>query len=367
MEFIQKKITIVFNSLNIGGIETKIIDICNYYSKQKKYQITLLLKNKTGLLLKKVPKNIKILSFSTPPFFPKIKNLYFPFWLSQKFHQIKPNLIISFGNFSSITSLIGRQLSFNKSNLIISEDSSVIQQINMDSFSFLRKILIKITYPLSQKIIVSSPASYSKLASLIPSSKSKIIIKKNWLPFTFKVNKIKKNKNIDILFLARLEPQKNPIRFLKIIKNIIKTQKNLKIYMVGSGSLKNKIEKYIFKNHLENKIILKPFTLKHKQYYQRSKILLISSNHEGFPLTILESLANKCLPIYFNLEEINSFFKKYRKFLSFKSVNDALQKINYLLSHPKQLQKITNFYSPKVIKNQKINFKSTINEFQKLC
>jgi len=47
----------------------------------------------------------------------------------------------------------------------------------------------------------------------------KIIIKENWLPFTFTQSLDKKtiDKDIDILFMARLENQKNPIRFLKII------------------------------------------------------------------------------------------------------------------------------------------------------
>lgn len=364
----QKKIIIVFNSLDIGGIETKILDICNYYSQKKDYQLTLILKLKTGPLLKFLPQNIKVRYFSNSKI-NRFKNLLFPFWLTKQFRQIRPKLIITFGNFSSIVSIIGKKLSLTKTNLVISEDSSINQQIEMESFSFLRKILIKLTYPLAQKIIVLSPASQDKLIKLLPSLKNKIIIKENWLPFHFtqSLNQKKIKKDIDILFLARLENQKNPIRFLKIIKEIIKHKKNLEIYLVGSGSLEPEIKKYIVQNHLENKIKIKPSTLIPGKYYQRSKILLISSNHEGFPLTILESLATNCLPVYYEIEEINSFFRKHKQFISFKSVKVATEEILFLLSNPKKREEISNFYFFQVLKDQKSNFNQTINEFQKYC
>ena len=364
----QKRIIIVFNNLNIGGIETKILDICNYYSLQEKYQLTLILKLKTGPLLKFLPKNLKVRYFSNSTI-NRFKNLLFSFWLSKQFRQVKPDLIITFGNFSSITSIIGKQLSRIKTNLVISEDSSINQQIDMESFSFIRKILVKLTYPLAQKIIVLSPTGQQKLTNLIPSVKDKIVIRSNWLPLNFTQSLDDKavSKDIDILFMARLEDQKNPIRFLKIIKEITKHQKNLKIYLVGSGSLETKVKEYIAQNNLQNIVVIKPFTLNPKEYYQRSKIFLISSNHEGFPLTILEALATNCLPVYYKIDEISSFFKKYRQFLEYKTVKTASKKVLFLISHPQIMKEINHFYLPKVLKNQKYNFNQTIDEFQKYC
>ena len=364
----QKKIIIVFNSLDIGGIETKILDICNYYSQKKDYQLTLILKLKTGPLFKFLPKNIQIKYFSNSKI-NRSKNIIFLFWLAKQFKQIKPNLVITFGNFSSITSIIGKQLSLIKTNLVISEDSSINQQIEMESFSFLRRTLIKLTYPLAQKIIVLSPASQDKLIKLLPYIKNKIIIKENWLPFHFTQSLSQKTtkKDIDILFIARLETQKNPIKFVRIIKEIVKHQKNLKIYLIGSGSLETKVKEYIIQNNLQDIIIFKSFTLIPKTYYQRSKILLISSNHEGFPLTILEALATSCLPVYYKIDEISSFFKKYRQFVEYKSIKTASEKVLFLISHPQKTNEINNFYLNKVLNDQKNNFDQTINEFQKYC
>lgn len=363
----KKTIVIVFNAMNIGGIETKIIDLCRYLSHQKKYRLFLLLKNQTGCLLKDVPRQIKIISPNFPNYL-KLKNLIFPFWLSHQFRQIKPNLIITFGNFCSIAGAIGKKISFSQTNLIISEDSSIIQQIESESFPKIRQFLIKLTYPLARKIIVLSPAGKNKLKNIVPTAKSKIIIRPNWLPFRFTqmIKPSKKPKDIDILFMARLENQKNPVRFLKIISQITKTKKNLKIYLVGSGSLEPMIKRYITKNQLQKQIILKPFTLNPADYYQRSKIFLISSDHEGFPLTVLESIAAGCLPVYYSLDEINTFFN-YNKYIQYNSIHQASQKILFLLSHPTKVKKILNLYRPKVLKDQKNNFIKTINEFKKSC
>ena len=163
----MKTIVIVFNSLEIGGIEIKIIDLCNYYSKQKNIRLFLLIKNHTGKLLKLTPKNIIVIS---PPFTDilKIKTLCFPLWLTLKFSEIKPNLILAFGNYSGVTAVLGEILSFSSAKLIISEDSSIIQQLKSDTFPSLRKLLVKLTYPRADKIITLTPVGRNKLIKVIP-------------------------------------------------------------------------------------------------------------------------------------------------------------------------------------------------------
>lgn len=363
----QKKIVIVFNSLDIGGIETKITDICSYYSGNSSISVFLLLKNKQGLLLNKISKNIHILSPQITSIF-KIKTILFPFWLSAIFRKIKPNLIISFGNYSSICSVIGNFFSQSKSNIIISEDSSIDQQIKMDKFSFIRKKLIKLTYPLSQKIIVLSSTGKKKLISIVPSTKNKIVIRKNWLPLKFIQNKSKTKfkKDIDILFLGRFEPQKNPLKFIEIIKHTIKKLPNLKAVMVGEGSLKKEIIDLIIKNNLQKNIVVKSATTKNIEYFKKSRIFLLTSIHEGFPLTILEASASKTIPVCNNLFEIKSYFKYKSGLLLFNSPKTASKNILFLLKNTKTSSKIANYYQNLVFKNQQLSFEKTIKEFQNL-
>ena len=364
---VQKKIIIVFNSLNIGGIETKIVDICSYYSQNSSTKVFLLLKNRQGPLLDYIPQNIHIISPKITSIF-KFKTIMFPFWLSTIFKTINPNLIISFGNYSSICTVIGKLFSQSKSKIIISEDSSIDQQIKMDKFSFIRKILIKLTYPLAEKIITLSLSGKNKLISIIPAIRNKIVIRENWLPLKFTQNKLKKElkRDIDILFLGRFEPQKNPLKFIEIIKHITKELPNLKTVMVGDGSLKKQIIKYIAKNNLQKNIIIKSSTTNNIKYFKKSRIFLLTSIHEGFPLTILEASATSTIAVCNNLPEIKTYFKYQSKLLLFRSTKNASKNILFLLKNTKTSSKISNYYKNLVFKNQHLFFYKTIKEFQNL-
>jgi glycosyltransferase involved in cell wall biosynthesis len=361
----QKKIVIVFNSLKIGGIETKIIDICNYYSRYKETTVFLLLKNKNGELLPLLPKNIIVKT----PFIKnkKLKTFFFPLWLAKQYTLIKPNLVITFGNFSSISGVLAKNICKIKTKLIISEDSSITDQIEMEKFSRLRFALLKITYPLADKIIVLTKVGKEKLSQLIPKFKSKILIIPNWLPqkFSSENNNLTKKREIDALFLGRFELQKNPLLFLEIAKLLVSKDPLIKIYMVGSGSLSNKIADFIQKNKLCNNITIKGPTINPSRYLQRSKFLILSSNHEGFPLTILESLSCGCIPICRYLPEINTFLKKYSRLIIYKDISSALAKFEYLSKNQKKYKEISDYYQNKIIIQQKINFKKTINVFEK--
>ncbi len=359
-----KKIIIVFNSLNIGGIETKIVDICSYYAKHPEIQVFLLLKNQEGLLLDSIPKNIKIISPEISTRW-KLKTILFPVWLSVVFKKIKPDLIITFGNYSSICGVIGKFLSRLKSNLVISEDSSIIEELQSSTFPNLRRFLLKLTYPQSQKIIVLTPGSKQKLLTLVPHLALKIVIKKNWLPLSFtNLPSSKTNqKNIDILFLGRFESQKNPLRFLKIVRRIIKLNPKLKVVMIGYGSLQTDIKNCIKKHNLSSNITLKPSNTDKTVYLQNSKILLLTSDHEGFPLTILESLASNCIPVCRTLPEIATYFHHYPNLLLFEKRKAAVKQIQYLLKNPKIRIEVSHYYHDLVIQEQQRNFQATISLF----
>lgn len=359
-----KKIVIVFNTLNIGGIETKIVDLCHYYSHQKNIRLYLLLKSKSGPLLQSIPKNIIINSPPITNFF-KIKSWLFPFWLCFTLKAIQPRLILAFGNYSAICAVIGKYLGQVNANLIISEDSSIVEQLKSDTFSFFRKILVKTTYPTVTKIIVLTKIGQDKLDQLIPHQKNKTVILNNWLPLSFPTKQLTKNKDIDLLFLGRFEPQKNPIKFLEISQTLIKINSRLKIAMVGYGSLGPKIRNYISKNNLRTNISVFPKTTKSWEYFQRSKILLLTSDHEGFPLTILESTASACLPVCQNLNEVKDYFDLQPTLILYRNQDEAVKKIKYLLSHSQKTEQLSKYYQQKTIANQNNNFQKTINFINK--
>jgi len=359
----QKSIVIVFNSLNIGGIETKIIDLCRYFSSKSNIKIYLLLKNKSGPLLNSLPDKIRILSPQSPNLF-KFKAIVFPLWTINLVHKIKPNLILAFGNYCGITASLSKTFGNPSSHLIISEDSSVDIQLQSDTFSKLRTLLVRLLYPQADKIITLTSAGKEKLSKLLGKIiRSKITIVPNWLPNSCIASTSPKtsSKNIDLLFLGRFEPQKNPLEFLEISKKLIKINPKIKIVMVGYGSLETTMKKYIINNKLSKNISILPATTDPSLYYLDSKIFLLSSIHEGFPLTLLEASAAGCLPLSHHLPETQSFFDYYPSLCQYQNPDSAVKNITRLLSNPGLRKNISHYYQQKVRKNQNSNFETTIN------
>jgi len=101
-------------------------------------------------------------------------------------------------------------------------------------------------------------------------------------------NYIIKNK---IIFMGRLEKEKNPLRLIEIAKILKKLNNNFVLDVYGTGSLENEIKKKIVEYKLEKNVFLKGFTT-NKNIYKNYSLLWLTSIYEGFGLVIIEAKAN---------------------------------------------------------------------------
>lgn len=100
----------------------------------------------------------------------------------------------------------------------------------------------------------------------------------------------KNNYNFDIIFLGRLEDVKDPLRFVKLIEKI-KQHQEIKVAMVGDGSLRSQVEEEINKLSLNKNIVLFGNQVNPYKILLNSKILVITSKYEGMPMNALEAIA----------------------------------------------------------------------------
>lgn len=104
------------------------------------------------------------------------------------------------------------------------------------------------------------------------------------------VSSIQERKN-KIIFLGRLEAQKDPDKLLRVMKELKKINRNFILDIYGTGSMELYIKNQINKLKLENNVFMKGFTTD-KNIYQKYSLLIMTSKDEGFPLTIIEAKAN---------------------------------------------------------------------------
>ncbi|MGN8844459.1 glycosyltransferase family 4 protein [Niallia sp. HCP3S3_B10] len=107
------------------------------------------------------------------------------------------------------------------------------------------------------------------------------------------------NYNINskkIISVGRLTYQKNFIDAVEVASEVLKKYPGWEWHIYGDGELKERISNEVKKHELQNKLILMGQSDNLYSKYPDYSILVMTSLYEGFPMTLLEGLANK-LPL----------------------------------------------------------------------
>ena len=98
-------------------------------------------------------------------------------------------------------------------------------------------------------------------------------------------------KNDYLLSIGRLHPQKNFSFLIEVFKNMISNKKfqNLKLYILGDGRDKPKLEKQINSLNLSKKVKLLGFKANPFIYMKRCKLFILSSIYEGHSNVLIHS------------------------------------------------------------------------------
>ena len=94
-----------------------------------------------------------------------------------------------------------------------------------------------------------------------------------------------------ILFVGRLDPQKNPLFLIDIFKEIIKKQQYWKLFLIGDGVLRTDIEERIEKYELQDKVCLLGSRPDVKYFLQAADCFLLPSKFEGLGIVLIEAQA----------------------------------------------------------------------------
>lgn len=103
--------------------------------------------------------------------------------------------------------------------------------------------------------------------------------------------KVEVSKKPKILFMGRLDNQKDPLFFLNGIASVKKIE-TVSIRVVGEGILFNEVKNRIeILKSSEIDITLSSWSHRPEQVYRDSDIFVMTSQYEGMPLALLEALA----------------------------------------------------------------------------
>lgn len=122
-----------------------------------------------------------------------------------------------------------------------------------------------------------------------------IVNSKNNKDFIYNPSRFGREENfnvgekIKICFIARYEPQKNPLLALEMLKEVYKKTQNFEVEFWGGGFLYEDMEKYVSENNLGDFIKINNGTTNAEDVFRRNDLMIMTSTFEGFPLTVIEA------------------------------------------------------------------------------
>lgn len=336
----MKKVLHILNSSSYSGAENVVINIIKNMEKYK-YKFDFCYTSKTGVIEK------------------RLKNEQIEYYLidSLSIHNIKkavsyykPDIIHAHDFTASIMSSIAI-----KNIPIISHlhnNPPWIKEYCIKSLAY------KFTIKKYEKILTVSESVISEYIFKDCMKKKSVVIGN---PIDTSIIKEKANikkvdEKYDILFIGRLTEQKNPIRFINLIKKIVDDIPDIRCACIGDGNLYEECKRHIEKLNLNKNIKLYGFLENPYTYLKEAKLLCITSEWEGFGLVAIEALSlgvpvlttgvgglseivnNKCGKICNNDEE---YISEIKKLLSIKGYYNDKQQAAILRA--KQLDNIEKY------------------------
>ena len=369
MKKINNKIAVILPNLNNGGAERSHVYIANEWSKLG-YSVTFILFQKKGSLIKLLDKDILIISLDIN----KIRNAFIP--LIKLFFKKKFNYIVSPMWPVTIITTFSWLLSLKKGKLYLVDHNPIIK-LWADDFKInwlLVKLSISFTYKFVNGIISVSAGIKKNINDIVKINPNKIKVIYNPVRFDsykyIRNNQSKKKlfdkSKLNIISTGSLKKSKDYGTLIKAIKLLIQKKFDLKLFILGEGEERKKLEKMIIDNKLSNNVKLIGYVENPMEYLINGDLYVNTSLYDGLPLSLIEALLSGIPIISTNCEsgprEIlkNGKYGKLFPIKDYKQLSYEIEKFITLDQYINTPSKdISEIYNPYKISKKYLDFFSS--------
>ncbi len=295
----MKNILLAAKNLKIGGIEKSLINLINNL-EENGYNVTLVLEERKGRLIKKIKKEAEIIVFRPSEvrfvFLRKIINIFKQMNFILKYKN-KFDVSISYATYSKPDSFVARVSSKN-SILWCHADYLAL---NRGDIQKTREFFEDIYYDEFSKIVFVSKAAKESFNEIFPEQKN-IYYCNNFINST-KIFELAKEKiyiryNQEMTTFLNVsrhdESQKKLSRIIKAASLLRRENYRFRIIFVGSGKDTENYKYLAEKYNVTQNIIFEGSQYNPYPYFKISDCTILSSDYEGYPVVFLESfLFNK--------------------------------------------------------------------------
>ena len=149
-------------------------------------------------------------------------------------------------------------------------------------------------------------------------------------PIELKSSNHNTKENI-ILWVGRFDTgQKRPDRCIEIWKKLSKHHPDWQLIMIGDGQALNHIKK---KARGLTNISFTGYT-DPTPYYEKAKLLIMTSNFEGWGMVLAEAMAYNVIPLAFNsFKSVKELITNNAQIVTPFNLNEYIEKLEFLMTH----------------------------------
>ena len=114
------------------------------------------------------------------------------------------------------------------------------------------------------------------------------------LPINLNLKKRYPQFNFIILMASRLTKEKNISLGIETLQKLLKTHPRTGLLIVGSGPEQYNLKRRVEFLNLDKSVVFEPWQEDIYSYYKTADLFLLTSNYEGYGLTLIESVACHC-------------------------------------------------------------------------
>lgn len=217
--------------------------------------------------------------------------------LSLIIRQQNPDLLCGFLYYSNIMLILSSALSLTKTPIILTEHNHLAITINHSKFRGVKKLLVRILYPLSSKIICVSKGIMVNMIAEYGVKPGKCTVIYN--PFSVKdifLSSLEEISHPDfghypvVISCGRLTTQKNyPLLFRAM--RLVNEQAPVKLAILGDGELRSELESLAVSLGIGDNVVFLGFKSNPFSFIGKSFVFVLSSIWEGFGNVIVEAMA----------------------------------------------------------------------------
>lgn len=285
----KKDLLFANKSMITGGIEKAQLNLLNNID-YKKYNVTVILEEKTGELLDKINNNVKVIELKVSDnnnvIIRKIINTYRKL-IFKIFNYHNYDFSCCYTTYSYSSNKIAKIASQNNSFYVHSDYSNVYKdEKDFRNFFDSRKV------DEYKNIIFVSNESKESFIKYYPELEEKTLVLNNFIDIEEIKEKSKekieksKNKKVLFVFVGRLDDTSKKLkRAIKLVEKL-----DIELWIIGDGPDRGRYEEYAKELKVSDRITFFGKKSNPYPYIKEADYIILTSDYEGFPVIYQEAM-----------------------------------------------------------------------------